>query len=105
VNPGVTVSRCPDCDWQGFPERLWCPGCGSDRVSAARVNEGRIVMVTVLRRAVGGLPAPVTIGLVALAGGGELVARLGPSADVGASVRLETDRGAPVARALAQERK
>ncbi len=99
MSPGVSVTRCRECGWQGFPERIWCPACGSDRVSTEVVHDAQIVAAMVLRRAVGGIRAPVSIGLVALAGGGELVARLQSGVGAGTPVRLATDLGAPVAQA------
>jgi uncharacterized OB-fold protein len=100
TTPGLEAARCPACGWRGFPARLWCPVCGSDRVQAALVHGGRVEEVTTLRQAVGrSLAGEVRLGLVRLAGGGTAVCRL-EGATAGERVRLSTDEGAPVARPL-----
>jgi uncharacterized OB-fold protein len=100
VSAGLSVSRCGRCGWRGLPQRLWCPVCGADTVSRALVHGGTVAETTVLRRALGGLAAPVRIGLVALAGGGTAVVRLEPDAGSGSRVILATEDGAPVARPM-----
>ena len=91
------VSACRGCGWRGFPERLWCPACGSDELDSVRADVGVVEDATVLRRAPGrALDGPVRIGTVALAGGGRVVARL--EAEPGEPVRLSVEDGAPVAR-------
>ena len=98
--PGLEASRCPACGWRGFPARLWCPVCGSDRVRSALVHGGVVEEVTTLRRAPGRrLPGEVRLGLVRLAGGGAAVCRL-DGATAGERVRLATQDGAAVARPL-----
>lgn len=98
MTDGVVVGRCERCGWQGFPRRLWCPACGSDRVADALVCTGRVRETTVLRRAVGGIGGPVRIATVALDGGGILIARLETDAEPGATVRLATVSSAPTAQ-------
>lgn len=101
VSPGVRACRCERCGWRGFPARLWCPACGSDRVRPALVHGGRVEETTTLRHAAGRrLEGPVRLGLVRLAGGGAAVCRLEAGASAGGRVRLETEDGAPVARPL-----
>lgn len=93
----LLVSACRACSWQGFPERLWCPACGSDEVVSVRVEAGVVEDATVVRRAPGrDIADPVRLGTVGLAGGGRVVARL--QADPGDAVLLSVDNGAPVAR-------
>jgi uncharacterized OB-fold protein len=97
---GISTTRCPDCGWRGFPSRLWCPRCGSDRLRAALVHGGRVEEVTTLRHAAGRrLAGEVRLGVVSLAGGGVAVCRL-EGAGAGDRVRLTTEDGAPVARPL-----
>jgi uncharacterized OB-fold protein len=98
VNPGAVASRCLACGWQGAPERLWCPSCGSARVRDVRVHGGTVEQVTILRRSAGRGALTVRIGSVRLLGGGVLVARLEPGASAGSPVRLLDDGGAAVAR-------
>jgi uncharacterized OB-fold protein len=94
----VRVSSCRACGWRGFPERIWCPRCGSDEIEAVAVEGGVVEEATVLRRAPGrDLAAPVRLGTVLVDGGGRLVARL-VDADAGTAVKLESDDGAPVGR-------
>jgi uncharacterized OB-fold protein len=95
---GVPVTLCNPCGWRGFPERIWCPRCGSSDLRTALVHGGRVEDATILRRAAGrAMAAPVRLGTVRLAGGGLVVARL-DRAGVGDRVRLSLDGGAPVAR-------
>jgi uncharacterized OB-fold protein len=97
VSPhGLRVSRCGHCGWQGFPVRLWCPGCGVD-TEEALVHAGVVEDETLVHHAVGReLAGPVRIGTVALEGGGRALARL---VDVAAGVRVDltTGGGVPVA--------
>jgi uncharacterized OB-fold protein len=91
------VSACRACSWQGFPERLWCPACGSDEVGSVPADLGTVEDATLMRRAPGrAVPEPVRLGTVRIEGGGRVVARLesGP----GDRVRLAVEHGAPVAR-------
>ena len=99
---GVAVSRCAACGWQGTPRRLWCPGCGSDRVEEVAVSAGVVAETTTVRRFAGGAHAPVEIASVGLEGGGTLIARLAAGA-AGARVRLTDDGGAPVATSAEED--
>jgi uncharacterized OB-fold protein len=100
VNAGVPVSTCTACDWNGLPERLWCPLCGSGAIRIALVHAGAVEEVTIVRKAVGRGGGPVRVGTVRLAGGGALLARLEPGAAEGSRVRLYDDHGAAVARPI-----
>jgi uncharacterized OB-fold protein len=85
------------CAWQGFPERLWCPGCGSDEVDSVPAEFGVVEDATVMRRAPGRtVTHPVKLGTVAVDGGGHIVSRL--EAEPGERIRLSVEDGAPVAR-------
>jgi uncharacterized OB-fold protein len=93
----LLVSACRMCGWQGFPERVWCPVCGSDDVDSVEAELGVVEDATTLRRAPGRtLDGEVRLGTVGLAGGGRVVARL--EAEPGERVWLSVEDGAPVAR-------
>lgn len=93
----VLVSACGTCGWRGFPERIWCPVCGSDQIESVPEELGVVEDATALRRAPGRtLDLPVRIGTVLLDGGARVVARL--EAKSGDRVRLTVEEGAPVAR-------
>ncbi|HUP33629.1 MAG TPA: hypothetical protein VM184_11385 [Gaiellaceae bacterium] len=93
----LRVSACRLCGWRGFPERIWCPACGSDELDSVSEDFGVVEDATVLRRAPGRtLGDPVRLGTVGLERGGRVVARL--EAGPGERVRLSVAGGAPVAR-------
>ena len=92
----LVVSVCRGCGWRGFPERVWCPRCGSDDVGGEPVTAGCVESATTLRRAAGRpVERPVPIATVRLAGGGRVVARLEGG---GPEVAVDVEGGAPVAR-------
>ena len=91
------VSRCAGCGWQGTPQRLWCPACGSDDVQEVAAAGGGVAEVTTVERSAGREPAPVRVASVAVDGGGTLIARLPAALEPGARVTLADDGGAPVA--------
>ena len=93
---GVAISRCAGCGWQGTPQRLWCPGCGGDRIEEVAVTGGTVAETTTVRRFAAGELAPVDVASIAVDGGGTLIARLTGGAP-GARVQLSDDGGAPVA--------
>lgn len=96
---GVVLSRCPACDWRGFPQRLWCPRCGSAELAEEIAETGVVEETTTVRHAAGRpRPAAATrLGTVRVEGGVAVVARL-EHADTGESVRLATEDGALIAR-------
>ena len=97
----LVVSVCRACGWRGFPERLWCPRCGSDDVGREPVTSGTVESSTTLRRAPGRqLDRPVSIATVQLAGGGRAVTRLEGD---GPEVAVDVVDGAPVARPADRE--
>jgi uncharacterized OB-fold protein len=94
----LQVSECGICGWRGFPERIWCPACGSVAIKAAPEQSGVVEDMTVLERAVGRkLETPARAGTVRLDGGGRVVARL-LDAVPGQRVLLSVEDGAPIAR-------
>lgn len=94
---GVLVSVCGACGWRGFPQRLWCPSCGSAQLGAEEVEAGLVEDATVLRRAAGReLDGVVPLGTVLLDGGGRAIARL--EAAAGDRVGVGVEAGAIVAR-------
>jgi uncharacterized OB-fold protein len=94
----VLVSVCAACGWQGFPQRLWCPSCGAERLGEAEVCAGLVEDATVLRRAAGReLDGEVPLGTVLLDGGGRAIARLAGAA-AGDRVAVAVEDGALVAR-------
>ena len=91
------VTACRRCGWQGFPERFWCPACGSEDVDSVAAELGVVEDATVMRRAPGRtVTDPVRLGTVGIDGGGRVIARL--EAESGERVRLSVEDGAPVAR-------
>jgi uncharacterized OB-fold protein len=91
------VTACRTCGWQGFPERIWCPACGSDEVESVAVELGVVEDATFMRRAPGRtVTDPVRLGTVGIDGGGRAIARL--EAEPGERVQLSVENGAPVAR-------
>ena len=95
---GVLVSVCPSCGWRGFPQRLWCPSCGAERLEEAEVHAGLVEDGTVLQRAAGReLDGPVRLGTVLLDGGGRAVVRL-VEAGAGEQVTVGVEDGVLVAR-------
>lgn len=95
---GALVSVCAACGWQGFPRRLWCPSCGTERLSEEEIHAGLVEDVTVLRRAASrALDGNVPLGTVLLDGGGRAVARLA-SVAAGDRVVVAFADGALVAR-------
>jgi uncharacterized OB-fold protein len=97
---GVTVSVCEACGWRGFPQRLWCPRCGSAALAEAAVDRGVVEVATTLRKSVGrAADANPVLGTIALDGGGRVVAAL-ESAAPGDLVLLENDHGRIVARGM-----
>lgn len=96
---GVPLSTCPDCGWEGFPLRHWCPFCGTAALGERVEERGVVEDATIVRRAPGRQGALfVRLGTVRLEGGAKIVARL-DRVGRGARVRLELVDGAPVARA------
>jgi uncharacterized OB-fold protein len=94
---GIPVSVCRACGWRGFPERLWCPRCGGDRVETEPVAGGVVELRTTVRRAAGRLlGVPVDLATVALSGGGRAVVRI-EDGD-GERVTTTVEHGAAVAR-------
>ena len=97
MSAALMVSACRTCGWRGFPERIWCPVCGGDRVDSIAEEAGVVEDATALRRVTGRtLAAPVRIGTVRSDSGARVVARL--EAEPGDRVRLTVEEGAPVAR-------
>jgi uncharacterized OB-fold protein len=66
----------------------------------ALVRRGRLVELTTLQRAPGGIERPVTVGAVMIENGGVVIVRVEGDLQVGRLVGLASDAGAPVARAL-----
>jgi uncharacterized OB-fold protein len=99
---GVPVSVCRTCGWRGFPERVWCPGCGGERVETEHVGSGVLEQRTTLRRAAGRtLRAPIELATVELDGGGRAIVRVEAGGD--GRVALTVEDRAPVARPAAAE--
>jgi uncharacterized OB-fold protein len=97
---GVVLSVCPACHWRGFPERLWCPRCGSFQLEQESVDDGIVEEVTRVYRAAG-RPRPsraVVLGEVLVHGVAPVVARIEGAMASGDPARLETQAGAVLAR-------
>jgi hypothetical protein len=61
-------------------------------------SSGTVAETTAVRHAPGRRLSGIRIGTVRLAGGGVVIARLDPAVSEGDHVRLDVERGAPVAR-------
>jgi uncharacterized OB-fold protein len=95
---GIPLSTCGDCGWEGFPQRQWCPFCGTSTLGVRLEERGLVEDTTILRRAPGeNGTLLVRLGTIRLEGGAKVVARL-DAAGRGARVRVELVDGAPVAR-------
>jgi uncharacterized OB-fold protein len=95
---GIALSVCPVCAWRGFPQRLWCPRCGSFELGEELADRGVVEETTTLERAAGrpDLPAGTRLGTVRVEGDVAVVARL-ESAAPGDAVRLAVVAGAVIA--------
>jgi hypothetical protein len=95
--PRLLAGRCPACARLHFPAAPVCPYCGSDGCAEARVGpEGRLCLYTAIVSPPPGYrgPVPYGFGVVELAGGLRVIARLGEA-------RLERLRpGLPVRLAV-----
>lgn len=96
---GVVLSRCPACAWRGFPQRLWCPRCGSFQLTEEIAQTGVVEESTTVHHTAGRPPPAAATGIatVRVEGGVALVARL-EHAHIGDPVRLATEDGAVIAR-------
>ena len=99
MKDGVPVAVCSRCRHAAFPDPLLCSRCGSSDWRREWIAAGVVEDATLVRRAPGGIAAPVRVGTVRLSGGPRVVARLEPGASAGAAVMLGYDDGVPVARA------
>ena len=88
----LSVQVCDVCGRAVFPERVLCPRCGSRTWHPAPAGPGTVAHVTTHR-------AGGHIASVAIDRGAVVVARAADALAPGARVRLEDDRGAPVATA------
>ncbi len=82
---------CESCGRATFPRRLLCPECGGREFREERVDAGTLEDVADR--------GEVKVGIVRVAQGPVLVARVEGDAARGAQVRLEMDGEVPVARA------
>jgi uncharacterized OB-fold protein len=58
-------SRCPNCQWSGFPRRLWCPKCAHRNLVDHAISSGKVIAETTSFRRLGGsTQRPIKIGLV-----------------------------------------
>ena len=81
---------CESCGRAVFPRRLLCPDCGGRSFREERVETGTLEDVADR--------GEVKVGLVRVAQGPVLVARVEGDVKRGATVRLEMDGEVPVAR-------
>jgi uncharacterized OB-fold protein len=91
------LSICPACGWRGFPERIWCPRCGTFDLDRETVVEGVVEDVTTVHRAAGRSLrfSPTRLGTVRVEGTVPVIARLEGTAG-GDPVRLATEGGAAI---------
>jgi uncharacterized OB-fold protein len=90
-------AECGRCGHVVFPARLWCPRCGASDWRPREPGAGIVEEVTIVRRAPGGLAAPVRLGSVRLDAGPLVTARLDPGVGAGSRVYVALADGAPIA--------
>jgi uncharacterized OB-fold protein len=81
----LEIQRCELCGTTAFPDRLWCPSCGSGEFRHVAAGPGRVEEDTTLRRSA----EPIRLGTVRLESGPLIIARLDSGAGAGTQVRLE----------------
>jgi uncharacterized protein len=100
MSAGVGIWRCRGCGTAVFPQRLLCPGCHGQAFDEARVHEGVVEEVAVIRHMIGETDwQPRRIANVRTRGGPAITVGLRDGSGEGAVVELSQEDGAPFAKA------
>lgn len=82
--------ECAGCQQKSFPQREFCPLCGSDDVTAITFAPGgRVVSWTVVHQAPPHLPTPYTLATVDLEDGVRLLGYADDDIDIDDAVTLD----------------
>jgi len=101
MSPGVTAFRCAGCGAIFFPRRLMCARCGGATFADARVSEGVIEEITVIRHVLGQTDwGPRRLANVRTPEGLVLTVGLRDESGPGERIALEQDGTAPFGRAV-----
>ena len=100
MTAGIGVWRCTGCDATVFPQRLLCPRCHGAAFDAARVHEGVVEDVSVIRHMIGQADwQPRRIANVRIKGGPSITVGLRDESGPGTVVELFQEEGAPYGKA------
>jgi len=99
---GIGIWRCSGCGATYFPERLLCAHCHSAAFDRARVEEGVVEEITVIRHVLGQTEwQPKRVANVRTLGGPLMTVGLIDDAQVGSRIALFEEGTAPFGRKLA----
>lgn len=100
MTAGIGIWRCTGCGTTVFPQRLLCPRCHGAVFDVARVHEGVVEEVSVIRHMIGQADwQPRRIANVRTKGGPSMTVGLRDESGPGAVVELFQEEGAPYGRA------
>jgi len=100
MREGVGIWRCKACGTTVFPQRLLCPQCHGHAFDEARVTEGVVEEVAVIRHMIGQENwQPRRIANVRTHGGQSITVGLRDESGPGTVVELTQEEGAPFGRA------
>jgi len=100
MSAGVGIWRCKGCGTKVFPQRLLCPQCHGTEFDEARVHEGVVEEIAVVRHMIGQENwQPRRIANVRAHGGPMMTVGLRDESGEGAVIELFQEEGAPFGRA------
>jgi uncharacterized OB-fold protein len=100
MSEGVGIWRCEACGTTIFPQRLLCPQCHGHAFEEARVTEGVVEEVAVIRHMIGQENwQPRRIANVRTHGGPSITVGLRDESGPRTVVELTQEEGAPFGRA------
>jgi len=100
MSAGIGIWRCKGCGATLFPHRMLCPQCHGRDFEEARVTEGVVEEVAVIRHMIGQENwQPRRIANVRTRGGPSLTVGLRDGSGPGTVVELTQEEGAPFGRA------
>jgi uncharacterized OB-fold protein len=96
----ITIWRCESCRAGFFPEPLLCRRCRGGTFAADRVEEGVIEEISTIRHMLGQENwQPRRIASVRTSDGQRITVGLRDQSEVGATIALSEENGAPFGRA------
>ena len=99
MSTGVGIWRCRGCGTKVFPQRLLCPHCHGADFDEARVHEGMVEEIAVIRHMIGQENwQPRRIANVRTKDGPMMTVGLRDEAGEGTVVELFQEQGAPFGR-------